>query len=85
MKCPVRSGASSAIASAISETNFSLLAREARTAQQLWGDGEAEAEYDIRVNCYLCGKKAPSWQQAGSVRANARVQAGTSGAAGALT
>jgi hypothetical protein len=28
----------------ISETNFSLLAREARTAQQMWDDGEAEAK-----------------------------------------
>jgi hypothetical protein len=44
-------------ASAISETNFSLLAWEARTAQQMWGDGEAEAKYDIRVNCYLYGKR----------------------------
>jgi len=42
-------------ASAISETNFSLLAWEARTAQQMWGAGEAEAKYDIRVNCYLYG------------------------------
>lgn len=41
----------------ISETNFSLLAWEARTAQQMWGDGEAEAKYDIRVNCYLYGKR----------------------------
>jgi hypothetical protein len=31
--------------------------REARTAQQMWGDGEAEAKYHIRVNCYLCGKR----------------------------
>jgi hypothetical protein len=30
-------------------------------------------------------RKAPSWQQVGRVRANARVQAGTSEAAGALT
>lgn len=44
-------------APAISETNFSLLAWEARTAQQMWGDGEAEAKYDIRVNCYLYGKR----------------------------
>ncbi len=28
----------------ISKTNFSLLAWEARTAQQMWGDGEAEAK-----------------------------------------
>lgn len=35
--------------------SFSLLAWEARTAQQMWGDGEAEAKYDIRVNCYLYG------------------------------
>jgi hypothetical protein len=28
----------------ISETNFSLIAWEARTAQQMWGDGEAEAK-----------------------------------------
>jgi hypothetical protein len=28
----------------ISETNFSLLAWEARTAQQMWGDVEAEAK-----------------------------------------
>jgi adenine-specific DNA methylase len=27
------------------------------SAQQMWGDGEAEAKYDIRVNCYLYGKK----------------------------
>ena len=26
-------------------------------AQQMWGDGEAEAKYDIRGNCYLCGKR----------------------------
>ena len=32
----------------ISETNFSLLAWEDRTAQQMWGDGEAEAKYNIR-------------------------------------
>jgi hypothetical protein len=41
----------------ISETNFSLLAWEGRTAQQMRGDGEAEAKYDIRVNCDLCGKR----------------------------
>jgi len=42
----------------ISETNFSpLFAWEARTARQMWGDGEAEAKYDIRVNCDLCGKR----------------------------
>ena len=34
----------------VSEASFSLLAREARTAQQMRGDGEAEARYDIRVN-----------------------------------
>jgi hypothetical protein len=44
-------------ASAISETSFSLLAGEARTAQQMRGDEEAEAEYDIRINCYLYGKR----------------------------
>jgi hypothetical protein len=33
----------------------------------------------------LIRQKAPSWQQVGSVRANARVQAGTSEAADALT
>ena len=33
----------------------------------------------------LIRQKAPSWQQVGRVRANARVQAGTSEAAGALT
>jgi hypothetical protein len=27
------------------------------SAQQMLGDGEAEAKYDIRVNCYLYGKK----------------------------
>lgn len=42
---------------AISKTNFSLLDWEARTAQQTWGDAEAEAKYDILVNCYLCGKQ----------------------------
>ena len=41
----------------ISETNFSLLACEGRAAQQMRGDGEAEARYDIRVNCDLCGKR----------------------------
>jgi hypothetical protein len=41
----------------ISETNFSLIAWEARTAQAMWGDGEAEAKYDIRVNCDLYGKR----------------------------
>jgi hypothetical protein len=41
----------------ISETNLSLLAWEARTAQPMWGDGEAEAEYDIRVNCDLRGNR----------------------------
>jgi len=41
----------------ISETSFSLLAWEGRTAQQMWGDGEAEAKYHIRVNCDLCGKR----------------------------
>jgi len=30
---------------------------KARTAQQMWGDGEAEAKYDIRVSCYLYGKR----------------------------
>jgi hypothetical protein len=28
-----------------------------RTAQQMWSDGEAEAKFDIRVNCYLYGKR----------------------------
>jgi hypothetical protein len=37
--------------------HFSLLAWEARTAQQMWGDGEAEAKYDIGANCYLYGKR----------------------------
>ena len=41
----------------ISETKFPLLAWEARTAQQMWGDGEAEAKYNIWVNCDLCGKR----------------------------
>jgi len=41
----------------ISETSFSMLAREGRTAQQMRGDGEAEARYDIRVNYDLCGKR----------------------------
>ncbi len=41
----------------VSEANFSLLAWEARTAQQMRGDGEAEAKYDIRVNCDLYGKR----------------------------
>jgi hypothetical protein len=41
----------------ISEINFYLLAREARAVQQMWGDGEAEAKYDIRVNCDLYGKR----------------------------
>ena len=41
----------------ISETSFSMLAWEGRTAQQMWGDGEAEAKYNIRVNCDLCGKR----------------------------
>lgn len=59
--------------------------REARTAQQIWGDGEAEAKYDIRVNCYLYGKRLRAGSRWGRVRANARVQAGTSEAAGALT
>jgi hypothetical protein len=47
----------------VSEANFSLLAWEARTAQQMRGDGEAEAKYDVRVNCDLCGKqlRAGSW------------------------
>jgi hypothetical protein len=69
----------------VSETNFSLLAWEARTAQQMWGDGEAEARYHVRVSCDLCGKQLRAGQQVGRVRANARVQAGTSEAAGALT
>jgi hypothetical protein len=69
----------------ISETSFSMLAWEGRTAQQMRGDGQAEAKYDIRVNCDLCGKRLPHWQQAGRVRANARVQAGTSEAASALS
>jgi hypothetical protein len=41
----------------ISETSFSLPTWEARTAQQMRGDGEAEAEYDIRVNCDICGRR----------------------------
>jgi hypothetical protein len=41
----------------ISETSFSMLAWEGRTAQQMWGDGEAKAKYNIRVNCDLCGKR----------------------------
>ena len=41
----------------VSEANFSLLAREARTAQQMWGYGEAEARYDFPVSCDLCGKQ----------------------------
>jgi hypothetical protein len=41
----------------VSETSFSLLAGEARTAQQMWGDGEAEVRYDVRVSCDLCGKQ----------------------------
>ncbi len=36
--------------------------RTRMAAQQMWGDGEAEAKYDIRVNCYLYGKRL----QAGS-------------------
>ena len=51
---PPAASASCRTASVVSETNFSLLAWE---AQQMWGDGEAEAKYDIRVNCYLCGKR----------------------------
>jgi len=39
------------------KTSFSLLAWEARTAQQMWGDGQAEAKYGTRVNCYLYGKR----------------------------
>ena len=54
---PPRRAHPAGTASAISETCFSPLAGEARTAQQMWGDGEAEAEYDIRVNCYLYGKR----------------------------
>lgn len=61
-----------------------MLAWEGRTAQQVRGDGEAEAKYDIRVNCDLYGKRLPHWQQAGRVRANTRVEAGTSKAASAL-
>jgi hypothetical protein len=41
----------------ISETNFSLLAWEGRAAQQMRGDGEAEAKYDISVDCDLCAKR----------------------------
>ena len=41
----------------VSETSFSLLAREARIARQMRGDGEAEARYDVRVSCDLCGKQ----------------------------
>jgi hypothetical protein len=41
----------------ISEASFSMLAWEGRTAQQMRGDGEAEAKYSIRVNCDLCGKR----------------------------
>jgi hypothetical protein len=37
----------------VSEPSFSMLAWEGRTAQQMWGDGEAESKYDIRVNCDL--------------------------------
>jgi hypothetical protein len=46
----------------ISETNFSLRAWEARTAQQMRGDREAEAKWGTSVNCDLCGK----WLRAGS-------------------
>jgi hypothetical protein len=48
----------------VSETSFSMLAWEGRTAQQMWGDGEAEAKYDIRVNCDLCGNRlrTGSWR-----------------------
>jgi hypothetical protein len=31
--------------------------RRPRRAQQMRGDGEAEAKYNIRVNCDLCGKR----------------------------
>ena len=61
-----------------------MLAWEGRTAQQMWGEGEPEVKYDIRVNCDLCGKRLRTRQQAGRVRANTRAQAGTSEAASAL-
>jgi hypothetical protein len=41
----------------ISEINFSLLAWETRTAQQVWADGAAEAKYSTGVNCDLRGKR----------------------------
>jgi hypothetical protein len=34
-----------------------VLAWEGRTTRQVRGDGEAEARYDIRVSCALCGKR----------------------------
>jgi hypothetical protein len=41
----------------VSEANLSLLAWEGRAAQQMRGGGEAEAKYDIPVNCELYGKR----------------------------
>lgn len=82
---PPAASASCRTASVVSETSFSLLAWEARTAQQMWGDGEAEAEYGYHGELLLIRQKGLSWRQVRRVRANARVQAGTSEAAGALT
>lgn len=50
----------------ISKTNFSLPDREARAAQQMRGDAEAEAKYDIWVNCYLCGKQLRAGSRRGA-------------------
>jgi len=46
----------------ISTTNLSLRAWQARTRQQTRDDREAEAKYDIDLNCDLCGMRI----QAGS-------------------
>jgi hypothetical protein len=49
----------------ISATNFSLLAWEARTAQQMWGDRESEATYNTPGELRLMRQTTPSWQQVG--------------------
>ena len=49
------------------------------------GAMEKRSQVRYQGELLLIRQKAPSWQQVGRVRANARVQAGTSEAAGALT
>jgi hypothetical protein len=69
------SGASSAIASAPPAASAPPDVGRWRSGSQVRYQGEL----------LLTRQKTPSWQQVGRVRANARAQAGTSEAAGALT